>query len=696
MIIVFFTNVTRKISGNTIINEPLGGTHSAMVNLAENLAQNSTNKVYIFSNCGDEEGIYNNVTYLNINKLVTFSKENDIDFYVCIASESALRAGIRAKKTLLWLHNDYSPYWDELSDIASDISGLMSLKADKVITVSNWHNEIIKKVFKIPDNHLSMIYNGINQNLFNDNPSFDSRKKQLIYMSAPDRGLDLLLDFFPIIKSKIPDIELHIYGSFKTWGKQDSFYKEIENDILKKSNQNGVFIHDPLPIHKLVEKLKEALIFVYPNHSSEYTYFNAETFCISAVEAQACGLPVVMSNRGALNEVAVNNQTGFLIDGDTYSEKFKNVFIDSIITIVEDKEIWQRFSDNAYNNAKNFYYNNIVNDWEKLFSKVKTEPSTKLSQSPLKAKFSKPKVSIIIPVYNRAKNIFYVLEALKIQTFKEFEVIIADDGSTDNTKEVVEGFKDNLNIRYAYCGDNKGFRAARTRNIGLSKARGELIIFLDSDVIVPPEFIDFHISAHKKYNNILVNSFVYRMKEYKTDDLGLTPTEFIQKHKNNLDDDSKHKYNIFDKPPIEEGYYLDSNALSIKSEHIITEGFDAEFTGWGLEDTELGYRFIHKGFKFLFIKDGVESYHIHHTVRETKQEEKNKNWEKLRRKYNIKNWYIPLPKLDVEGLIVLENFEPEKAYGFYSNMVDSKFEIKVGDKFNGLIPFKTIDVKGFI
>ncbi|MFN8576582.1 MAG: glycosyltransferase [Candidatus Sericytochromatia bacterium] len=696
MIIAFSTSVTRKISGKTILNEPLGGTHSAMINLAQNLSNNPKNQVYIFCNCEDEEGIYNNVNYQKLEKIVKFSKENYIDFYICVASESSLRASLKAKKTILWLHNDYSPYWKELSDVAADLSGLMATKSDKVITVSNWHNQVIKDTFKIPDKHLKVIYNGINQELFSKNKPLNQRKKHLIYFSAPDRGLDLILDFFPKIKEKVKDIELHIYSSFKTWGKTDSNFKEIENKILKKSNQNGVFVHEPLPIKELSEKLKNALLFVYPNHCSEETYFNAETFCISAVEAQACGLPVIMSNRGALGEVALNNETGFLIDGEPYSLEFKDKFISSILDLLNNTELWQKFSNNAFKWSKKFYYNQIVNDWENIFLEMNNEVSTRLKESPLKPKYNFPKVSIIIPTYNRANNLFYVLNSLVFQNFEEFEVIIADDGSTDNTREIVESFRNKLNIRYAFCGENQGFRAARTRNIGLSKARGQLIIFLDSDIVVPSNYIESHIEAHKKYNNIVVNTFVYRMKEYKTEDLGMIPKYFISKHINNLEEDSKFRFNIFDREPIDEGYYLDSNSLSIKAEHIKYDGFDSNFVGWGHEDTELGYRFINKGFKFLFIKEGCESYHIHHSTRETKNEEDKINWNRIVKKYHLKNIYVPLPSLEVEGLVILDNFDPEKTSGFYSNIVNSKFEIKLGDKFNALIPFKKIDISKFI
>ncbi|MBC7473527.1 MAG: glycosyltransferase family 4 protein, partial [Candidatus Sericytochromatia bacterium] len=238
MKIAFLTTISRKLSGKIIDSEPVGGTHSAMINLASELAK-SNHEVFVFSNCLGEEGIYSNVKYLMSNKIIRFSKENDIDILICVASESALKANIKAKKTILWLHNDYSPYWNhELSDIASQISEYMTVKCDKVVTVSKWQSDIVKKTFLIPENHIKIIANGINSELFEDHEheKIIRSEKRLIYTTSPDRGLDLLLKFFPEIREKVPDVELHIYSSFKTWGKNDSSYIEIEKEIFKNTD----------------------------------------------------------------------------------------------------------------------------------------------------------------------------------------------------------------------------------------------------------------------------------------------------------------------------------------------------------------------------------------------------------------------------------------------------------------------------
>jgi glycosyltransferase involved in cell wall biosynthesis len=87
-----------------------------------------------------------------------------------------------------------------------------------------------------------------------------------------------------------------------------------------------------------------------------------------------------------------------------------------------------------------------------------------------------PKVSVIIPTYNRAHLVGKAIQSVLDQTFSDFEVIVVDDGSTDNTRKVVSQFKDK--VRYIYQ-DNKGRSAAR--NSGMRNSRGQYITFLDSD-----------------------------------------------------------------------------------------------------------------------------------------------------------------------------------------------------------------------
>jgi len=89
-----------------------------------------------------------------------------------------------------------------------------------------------------------------------------------------------------------------------------------------------------------------------------------------------------------------------------------------------------------------------------------------------------PQVSVILPTYNRAHLIKRSIQSVLDQTFQDFEIIVVDDGSSDNTEEQVKSFN-NQKIRYIRYNENKG--AAFARNTGIKAAQGEYIAFQDSD-----------------------------------------------------------------------------------------------------------------------------------------------------------------------------------------------------------------------
>ena len=103
-----------------------------------------------------------------------------------------------------------------------------------------------------------------------------------------------------------------------------------------------------------------------------------------------------------------------------------------------------------------------------------------------------PRVSVIIPTFNRAHLLPNVVQSVLNQTFADFELIIVDDASTDNTQEVVESFSD-PRIRYIKHEQNKGGGAAR--NTGIEAARGEFIAFLDSDDEWIPQKLEIQVPA---------------------------------------------------------------------------------------------------------------------------------------------------------------------------------------------------------
>ncbi|MHB8062508.1 MAG: glycosyltransferase [Ruminiclostridium sp.] len=231
------------------------------------------------------------------------------------------------------------------------------------------------------------------------------------------------------------------------------------------------------------------------------------------------------------------------------------------------------------------------------------------------------KASIIIPTYNRSEILKYTLSSLVMQDFpsREYEVIVIDDGSSDNTREVVETFKNKLKIIY-YFQEDKGFRVALARNEGIKRAKGDVLIFIDTGIVVGSTFVREHYNAH--YGNSTENctdlkekyaviGYVYGFSyEYKEGDSLPAyidfnrPNQMIQKLRatNYFHDMREYIYSRIndDLNSIPAPWVLFyTNNVSVERSDMLAAGcFDEEFVSWGVEDIECAYRLFKNNVKF--------------------------------------------------------------------------------------------------
>ena len=104
-----------------------------------------------------------------------------------------------------------------------------------------------------------------------------------------------------------------------------------------------------------------------------------------------------------------------------------------------------------------------------------------------------PLISVIIPTYNRENLLKDTILSVLIQTYKNFELIIVDDYSKDNTKRAVENFKDS---RIIYLRHDKNKGPAATRNTGIKRAAGDYIFLLDDDDLIVPWALERLVEIH--------------------------------------------------------------------------------------------------------------------------------------------------------------------------------------------------------
>lgn len=200
-----------------------------------------------------------------------------------------------------------------------------------------------------------------------------------------------------------------------------------------------------------------------------------------------------------------------------------------------------------------------------------------------------PTYSVIIPAYNAETTIGECLEALSHQTLpREFyEVVVVDDGSTDNTAGIVQAF----DVRYMFQ-ENKG--PAGARNNGAFSAKGDIILFIDSDCVPFPHWLEEMVKPFDRHDVDGVKG------AYKTKQRSLT-ARFAQA-------EFEDRYAL-----LQTHTYIDMvdtySAAFKKSVFTEAGGFDENFPSANNEDTELSYRLASQGKRFVFNPDALVTHH---------------------------------------------------------------------------------------
>jgi GT2 family glycosyltransferase len=205
-----------------------------------------------------------------------------------------------------------------------------------------------------------------------------------------------------------------------------------------------------------------------------------------------------------------------------------------------------------------------------------------------------PHISVVVPTYNRLGRLRHVITALEQQAFPSdaYEVIVVSDGSTDGTHGYLEALRSPMRLRW-FPQANRGPAAAR--NTGIQKAGGELIVFIDDDVVPEPQLLAEHARSHQEAGEDVVV-------------LGplLTPEGFAMAPWVRWEQEMLMKqYRAMlkgDWTATARQFYT-GNA-SLRRSHILAAGgFDEGFRR--AEDVELAYRLAKKGLDFVFNMQAV-------------------------------------------------------------------------------------------
>jgi GT2 family glycosyltransferase len=200
-----------------------------------------------------------------------------------------------------------------------------------------------------------------------------------------------------------------------------------------------------------------------------------------------------------------------------------------------------------------------------------------------------PSLSIIIPTYNRLARLKVVLSVLEHQTYpcKDFDVIVVSDGSSDGTNDYLQRLSTPLRLTPLFQ-PNGG--VATARNHGLQLAQGELVLFIDDDVVAKPELISEHLATHQREGDrIAVMGPMLIPPDFQLSPWAYWEQTMLNKQ---YDDMQAGRW-----APTARQFYTGN--VSLARRHLIEAGgFDAAFRR--AEDVELGYRLAAMGIRFVY------------------------------------------------------------------------------------------------
>ena len=361
-------------NGDTFDKLSIGGSESAGCYMARALAKRG-HSVTVFCNTEAVVNSSDGVNYLPISLFRQYVEYTPHDVCIVQRVPELLQSYNQAKFTMLWCH-DLALRRNE---------GLfrgISWNLDKIALLSDFQMKQYKTVFGFQDSQLFQTRNGVDLALIAESlvelPNLGVRNPlSLVYSARPERGLDVLLgEIMPRILKYEPATRLFLSTYDNPVEQLKGFYEHC--DRMGEALGSGVVQKlGHLTKRQLYAVMQSAGVYAYPVPSRLMADF-AEISCISAMEAQACGLPVVTSAHGALPETLAP-EAGRLISEPIHTEAFAEAFSEACLHYMRDPAAHERASKAGLARAAHLGWDDVAMQWSALFDTSIRERSSNLA-----------------------------------------------------------------------------------------------------------------------------------------------------------------------------------------------------------------------------------------------------------------------------------------------------------------------------
>jgi glycosyltransferase involved in cell wall biosynthesis len=307
--------------------------------------------------------------------------------------------------------------------------------------------------------------------------------------------------------------------------------------------------------------------------------------------------------------------------------------VNHLFGVFEDdgKDIFQEITETDKNNQINQSFSSSIYQ-----SKIKMHKHIPKRKGVLPKERDCPFISIIIPTYNsfesKKGSIELVLTSLQNQiVFKEYEVIVIDDGSDDNTINFLEDYSfRNLPFSFRYIKLKHSGNRSKCRNVGAKKARGRFLLFLDDDtVFLSDHELDKIISKCKSKKFLCGAKRFWSFVTWNRDQFLVALKEHdysFLKNKCILPLGINRRKGFRD---LFEYSFIANCGVVAKKDFLKTGGFDENtFDGWGREDVDLMLRLYLNNLKFVNLYKQVSVLHLNHPIKQEEAEKRELYFEK--------------------------------------------------------------------
>ncbi|MGQ9569633.1 MAG: glycosyltransferase [Thermodesulfovibrionales bacterium] len=335
----------------------------------------------------------------------------------------------------------------------------------------------------IPESKIKIIHYGIEppENVISK-PEKQLCRFVCVSRLVAKKGLIYLLQAFKKAYSEVPDITLDIVGEGPMRGKIESF-------IAEHRLSHVVRLHGQKPNSFVSDLLDESSAYIQHSITDPETG-DAEGLPNSILEAASHGLPIISTFHEGIPEAVQHGITGFLVEEFDIKK-----MAEYMVILARDGELRRKLGLKGREKiiTEDFTVDTMIQSLREFMELTYTTAPSELItvNQKLFSKTQEKLISICIPTYNRAGLIRDAIDSVLAQEYIDYEILVVDDGSTDETANIISRYRDNR-IRYIRK-EHSG--APATRNRCIAEARGEYIVWLDSDDVLLPGTLQTYAKA---------------------------------------------------------------------------------------------------------------------------------------------------------------------------------------------------------